>query len=427
MQAQTGQEPIAAIEAMDQTQRQTGDAVIAGTIISSHSLTHLYVNGFQLIIPKIAQDLALVPFQVGLIGSVMSVSSGATSLLAGFAADMFQHRRGLMLVLALTLLGSGYLLASLIPVYLVLLLTIAVASAGNSLWHPPAVGVLSQRFPRQRGLMISLHRSTGSIGDTIGPTVVGFLLLTLSWQVVLRFGVPVALGLAVLVAALLWNVGGPKGQVVSFRANLETQLSSLRTALRNPAMLTLLVVTALRGMGDRAVTFFLPFYLTQDLGMNTLQAGISLSLLTLPLIVTGPLFGALSDRLGRKPVIVALMLGGSVTPLLIVSAGSGLSLMLVLFIVGTVMYAVTSVMQAAALDIVEGQRLEGTFIGLSWAFNSVFNSVSLALAGILTQAFGFRSAFYYGSVLAFAGLLVSTRLPRLGARYRQATAVARRG
>ena len=119
--------------------------------------------------------------------------------------------------------------------------------------------------------------------------------------------------------------------------------------------------------------------------MNTLQAGISLSLLTLPLIVTGPLFGALSDRLGRKPVIVALMLGGSVTPLLIVSAGSGLSLMLVLFIVGTVMYAVTSVMQAAALDIVEGQRLEGTFIGLSWAFNSVFNSVSLALAGILTQ------------------------------------------
>ena len=73
MQAQTGQEPIAAIEAMDQTQRQTGDAVIAGTIISSHSLTHLYVNGFQLIIPKIAQDLALVPFQVGLIGSVMSV------------------------------------------------------------------------------------------------------------------------------------------------------------------------------------------------------------------------------------------------------------------------------------------------------------------------------------------------------------------
>ena len=121
------------------------------------------------------------------------------------------------------------------------------------------MGVLSQRFPRQRGLMISLHRSTGSIGDTIGPTVVGFLLLTLSWQVVLRFGVPVALGLAVLVAALLWNVGGPKGQVVSFRANLETQLSSLRTALRNPAMLTLLVVTALRGMGDRAVTFFFRF------------------------------------------------------------------------------------------------------------------------------------------------------------------------
>ena len=193
--------------------------------------------------------------------------------------------------------------------------------------------------------------------------------------------------------------------------------SSLKAALKNPGMVTLLAVTALRGMGDRAVFFFLPLYLTEDLGMDSFEVGVRLGLLTALGIVTGPLIGDLSDRLGRKPVIVGVMLAGGITPLLIVVAGSGVALIVVLLMTGVFMYTVNSLVQAAALDLVEGQRLEGTFIGLSWGFNSLFNGASPLIAGALAEVFGFRATFYYASAMTLAGCLLAIRLPRLSGRH----------
>ena len=387
---------------------------MAVTLIGSHSLTHVYGNGFQVIIPQIYLTLGLTPFETALIGSVQTLSSGAASLVVGFLTDMFQHRRGIMLAASMGILGLGYGLASIAPFYGLLLMAVAFGSIGSSLWHPPAVSLLSQRFPRKRGLMISLHRSLGNIGDTVGPIIVGALLTyaALSWQSVMQLGMPLALALGVLVLLVLRHVGGSltmDQQQAAFR----TQMASLRQAFQNPAMATLIGITALRGMGDRAVFFFLPLYLSVDLGMDSFQVGWRLGLLTALGVVTGPLIGALSDRVGRKPVIVGVMVIGGIIPLLIVPAGSGLALVAVLLFGGMFMYSVNSLVQAAALDIVEGQRLEGTFIGLSWGFNSLFNGLSPLIAGALAQAFGFGITFYYGAALILAGSLLAIRLPAL--------------
>jgi len=94
----------------------------------------------------------------------------------------------------------------------------------------------------------------------------------------------------------------------------------------------------------------------------------------------------------------------------------GVALLLVLLIAGMFMYTVNSLIQAAALDIVEGQRLEGTFIGLSWGFNGLFNGVSPLLAGALAEKFGFKATFYYAAVALILGFLLASRLPKLKAR-----------
>ena len=94
----------------------------------------------------------------------------------GFFVDIFQHRRAQVLTLSLALIGVGYLLVSIAPSYVLILAALAIASAGTAMWHPPALGLLAQRFPRRRGLFISMHRSTGNLGDWIGPLIVGALL-----------------------------------------------------------------------------------------------------------------------------------------------------------------------------------------------------------------------------------------------------------
>lgn len=390
---------------------------MASILIGSHSLTHIYGNGFQVIIPQIYRTLGLSPFETAFIGSVQTLSSGAASLVVGFVTDMFQHRRGAILALSMAILGIGYGLASIAPVYGLLLLAVAFGSMGISLWHPPAVSLLSQRFPKQRGFMISMHRSLGNIGDTIGPIIVGALLTwaALTWQSVLLMGMPLAFALAVLVLLFLRKAGGRKDETAE-RINFRVQLASLKQAFKNPGMVTLIAITGVRGMGDRAIFFFLPLYLSVDLEMDPFQVGWRLGLLTALGIVTGPLIGALSDRIGRKPVIVWVMIIGGIIPLFIVPAGDGIALVVVLLVGGMFMYSVNSLVQAAALDIVEGQRLEGTFIGLSWGFNSLFNGLSPLIAGALAQAFGFGITFYYGSALVLAGALLATRLPQLAPR-----------
>lgn len=397
--------------------REIGAKTMASTLIGSHSLTHVYGQGFQVIIPEIYLAMGLSPFQTAFIGSVQTLSSGAASLVVGFVTDMMQHRRGMLLAVSMVILGAGYGLASIAPVYGLLLVAVAFGSVGISLWHPPAVSLLSQRFPQQRGFMISMHRSLGNIGDTIGPVIVGALITyaAFSWQSVLQMGAPIALALGLLVFLLLRNVGGAK-QAPQDRTDLKTQLSSLKRAFKNPGMVTLIAITGLRGMGDRAVLFFLPLYLRFDLDMSSFDVGWRLGLLTALGVITGPLIGALSDRVGRKQVIIAVMLIGGIVPLLIMPAGSGIALVAVLLFGGMFMYSVNSLVQAAALDIVEGQRLEGTFIGLSWGFNSLFNGLSPLIAGALAQVFGFGVAFYYGAVLILAGGLLATRLPELKGR-----------
>ncbi len=399
---------------------------VISSLIGSHTLTHIYSQGFQVVIPRIYKDMGLVPIEAGLIDTVRWLSSGFFSLVVGFFVDMFQHRRGFFLGLSMAMIGLGYLLVSWAPTYFLILLAIAFAGIGGSIWHPPALGLLAQRFPKHRGLMMALHRSTGNLGDTLGPILVGFLMVgavsivgfrlvgpDLTWRHVLQVGVPVSMGLATLIWVLLWKVGGPKVQAPPFRPNLVAQVGNLKKALASKGMVNLLAVAALRGMGDRALVLFLPLYLAVDLGMDSLGVGFRVGLLTALGIFTGPLIGSLSDRIGRKPVIVGIMMVGGMMPLVIANSGTGMFLLVAIVVAGVFMYTVNSMVQASAMDLVEGQRLEGTFIGLLWGFNSLFSAISPVVAGAIAGVWGFKAAFYYSSVLTLTGALLATRLPRL--------------
>ena len=392
------------------------DKVVVGAIVGGHSLTHFYNQGFLVIVPQIYDTLGLVPLQAGLIGAVQRGAGGAVSMVAGFAVDMFQHHRGVALGLSLALMGVGYMAITWVSNYGFILVGLAFASGGAALWHPPGLSVLSQRFPERKGFYISLHRSTGSVGDSISPVLVGGLLLVFTWQRVLQGALPIAILLAVLVWIVLWRVGGPKRTEEGFKSNLGRQLTSFKGSFRGTGLIPLLTVSALRGMSDRTILFFLPLYLAEELDMGTLAIGLHLALLTTLAIVFGPIFGSLSDRVGRKPVIVSVMLFSIVAPLLIVQSGDTLFLTVTVAILGAVMFTVNSLVQAAAMDIAEGKRLEGSFIGLLWGNNALFGSFSPIAAGALAGVFGFGVVFYYAAGFYVLGTVASFFLPKSSAR-----------
>ena len=146
--------------------------------------------------------------------------------------------------------------------------------------------------------------------------------------------------------------------------------------------------------------------------MGAFMQGVHLSLLTAAAIVCGPLIGVLSDRIGRKPVMVGVMAISAVLAGLMIVGNSGVSLMLLVALLGTVMFSINSLVQAAAMDLGEGKRLEGSLIGLLWGSNAAFGFFPPLILGGLVGAFGFEVIFPYSAVLYLVGAIAAISLPR---------------
>ena len=401
-------------------ERRTKDPVMATTVIGAHTLEHMYGRGFLVLITAIYVALGLNPIQAGLIDGVRQLAGGATSMSGGFFVDVFQHRRAQVLSVSLLLIAVGYFLVSIAPTYGLILAALAIASAGTAMWHPPALGLLAQRFPARRGLFISMHRSTGNIGDWIGPLIVGVLLggvawwpwaWTVGWRWIVGGGAPIMLVLSVAIFLLLRNVDGPPLPGVDYKQKMKTQLRDMVDSFRGTGMWSIFTVSAVRGMGDRSLLWVIPLYLSKDLGFSSFWVGFHVALFAVPGIVTGPLFGALSDRIGRKLITMFIMAITGVITLAIVMLGAGWGMTAAVFLYGVFIFTVNSLTQAAAIDVAEGKGLEGTFIGLMWGSNAFFGAMASIAAGVLAEYYGWSSAFYLAAGLYFLGFAISALMP----------------
>ncbi len=391
--------------------KRTKDPIMATTVIGAHTLEHMYGRGFLVLITAIYVALGLNPIQAGLMDGVRQLAGGATSMSGGFFVDIFQHRRAQVLTLSLALIGVGYLLVSISPAYWQILVALAIASAGTAMWHPPALGLLAQRFPERRGLFISMHRSTGNVGDWIGPLVVSGLLAVVGWRWIVGGGAPIMILLAAAILLLLRNVDAPPLPGVDYRQKMRQQLRDMVDSFRGTGMWSIFTVSAVRGMGDRSLLWVIPLYLSDDLGFSKFWVGFHVALFAVPGILTGPLFGELSDRIGRKLITMFIMAATAVITLAIVMLGDSWGMTVMVFMFGVFIFTVNSLTQAAAIDVAEGKGLEGTFIGLMWGSNAFFGAMASVAAGFLADYAGWDSAFYLAAGLYFLGFLISILMP----------------
>ena len=421
--------PAAPLEDSQRTSR----GVLASTLIGAHGFEHLISNSIPLLTTVIAVDLQLSALQVGAIVAVRSAAGGITSVAGGFLSDLLHHRIAWVLSISTLLTAVGLLLISVSPSYAVILLALAFASAGAALWHPPALGLLAQRFPDRRGLFLSLHRSTGSVGDVVGPMVAGILLLgALQWQAtdglivgwelgwepvgwrwILACSAPIMFVATFIIYGLLRHAGGAPPLNFNPKQRLGTMWQSTSVAFRGTRLWAIFAVSAVRGMADGSMLFLVPLYLTQALGINTFQAAAHLALMVGPAVVTAPLIGALSDRVGRKPLIVFLMAFATVLTLAIPMNGQQYSAWITVCVAlyGLQHFTVINLTSAAAADVAAQYRLESSFLGLMWGNNVLFGAVAAVLIFGPIEWLGWQYGFFIAGGIYLVGFLASLMIP----------------
>jgi FSR family fosmidomycin resistance protein-like MFS transporter len=375
--------------------------VMASVLIAGHAVKHLYNSGFFLILPEIARALNLSNTSVGFLNTARSFAGSGSNLPAGFIADRFSNRWGRILGAAMIVIGIFQFIMGSADAYWPILLCAMVVSAAISFWHPPAIAALALRFSSRRGLAISLHGSGGSIGEALGPVVVGALLGILTWQAILQLSLLPAVLAGLVVWFLLRNTSGHPSGAVSLRA----YVGGLLQFIRNPHLALIFVSVGAFSMSQAATNTFLPIYLRNELNYEPIVAGGYLFLGQVAGIVSSPVLGHVSDRVNRRAVLVPslLLLGIGSFALSVVPEGP--ALMVTVAWIGAVMFPLTSLFLAAAMDRV-GAATQATAVSLVFGIGTLFGSLSPTIAGLLADGFGVRAAFHWGGAIALVAAIL---------------------
>ena len=382
---------------------------LAATVILGHAIKHIYNSGVQtILLPEIKIGMGLSATQLGSLAFSRQVAGWVTNVGAGYLGDRFANKAALMLGISLGLMGLSHLLVGSAPNYWIMFAAMLAVGIGPSLYHPPAIGALSRRFPDRRGFAISLHGTGGSAGEVLGPLVTAGVLSFLVWRDVFRVSTLPALIAALAIWALMRSV---PGEVPGTRST-KAYFASLASLLKKPELFVLVLVSALRSMGSSAVMVFLPLYLREDLAFSAARVAIYLSLAQIVGIVAQPAMGFLSDRYGRKTVLVPTLVALGLLMVGLKYAQPGAQLVAIILLMGSFLYSLHVIFIASAMDVAAGE-VQSTVVSLIYGSN-ILGTVSPILAGVISDTYGVPNAFIYsGALVLLAGLILSRlRLPR---------------
>lgn len=277
-------------------------------VICGHFLIDIYTPVLALILPLLITQLNLTYFLAGLIVTVFNVTSSVSQPFIGLYGDRTGWRASVPLCLVIGSVGISMTAVS--GNYLLLLFLAAGAAVGHALFHPAAMDIMYKLSPpAKRGLYTSIFTTSGSIGYAIGPVLAGVLIAV--------GGLP----------AVAWLViPGIVGATWMYRNNRRFRGTAVPERIRTPPEKNpvaqkkywwvpaglVVAICSLRAWAYLGVITYLPTLLI--LGHHGFDAFTASIIVTIMLFsgVAGQIIGGyLSDRFGRKEMLV-LGLAGAV-------------------------------------------------------------------------------------------------------------------
>ena len=383
---------------------------------AGHGIKHFGQGALLIMIPSIRATLGLSDVAIGGISSAQSISSGIANIPAGILTDMFRKKVAWILFASMIMVGSGYLLISISPVYWVLLVGVVIVGFGTSMWHAPAFGTLAARYPRRRGFAMAAHLTGAQVGNTTSPLIVGFLLAGtigswvvfggIEWRWLAAFiSVPMILTALVVVSRFKTAGAESTGSIT-----LGAYFASAKRLLSNRGVLGMALLGAMRGAVHNSFQVFLVIYMREELGYSNTYVGVHIALITMAGIISTPIMGNLSDRVGRRPVISFAMTAMTVLLFLFLQFDSGIPMMILIAVLGLFFFSVMPIINAAAMDMID-KGSEGSGTALMFAGGSIVGSLTPIVAGIINQSNGFQGVVIFAGAMATIGAVLSLILP----------------
>jgi MFS family permease len=360
------------------------------------------------VLPLFAAHLGSTPVEIGWIVIASTIPGILISFPAGAIADAFGKRR--VIIASLVVFATAPFLYLPVSEPWQLMAVRFYHGFATAIFGTVASAALAERYPERRAAMLSTFSSVTIVGRSVAPFLGGFLISVASFHSV-YVACAVSGVLAFLVGLTLPRearaADGKKPGFPHF-------FSALRLVLGNHAIVLTSIVEAAQFLVFGAVEAFLALY-AASVGIPAWEIGIILGIQLVSVVVVKPLMGTLSDRFGRRAVILPGLLLGIVSVGLLPLGKDVFVLSALSLVYGIGFATVTSSTSALVADLSK-QGQFGSSIGVLRTIMDIGQTIGPVLTGFLVGAWSYGVAFPALAAVLALSAFVFVVAPRLGAK-----------
>jgi MFS family permease len=383
---------------------------LANGVVAFDRLTVAYLA------PYIVADLGVSNAQLGLLAAALSGAIALSAFFGGRLADKTGKRKLILIVCTILFsLGSGA--GGFAMTFVALFAARFVLGVAEGPMVPISQTVIAESSsPERRGLNMGFMQMVGAFGiaGVLGPIVATELADSYGWRATLLLSILPGLLLALLMFAILKP--NPK-TAPPVHAESGNVLADLARLLRIPNMRVALAVAATFTAWLVLQNTFLTVFLTQEKGLDPTIAGRVISMGGWAGIVGGIGLPFLSDRIGRKPVMVGAAFAGVFCPIALLLLPGDPLLLGGAILLGWIPLGIAPLFCATVPTESVNPALATTAVGLSMGTAELFGGVILPpVAGAVADSFGLTSVFVICIGLALAACIAAMFLKETAPR-----------
>lgn len=346
-----------------------------------------------------AQSLGAAPEAIGLVVSASTLTGVILKLPSGVLSDIYGRR---------LLLRVGVLAFGIPPFFYPFVSDTATLTAlrflhglATALFAPSALATVAELYRERRGAALGTYMACTQAGSLLGPVIGGWLYHQAGFPATfVTAGVFGSLALLIFFGLRL-NSPSPPGEEKGLRLLAADVLRGFRLVAQNTRALVTSTTDAAKMIANGALMAFLPIY-GVSVGLNPGEVGLLFGVQGITSFASKPIMGRVSDRIGRKPLILAglVICAGTFATIPLVTWFPALLALAAGFGYGEAV--VTSSTSALVADLSELKTL-GAGMGMQGTISDIGHACGPLLAGLLIATFGYQHAF-----AIIAGLQVAT-------------------
>jgi FSR family fosmidomycin resistance protein-like MFS transporter len=374
---------------------------VLGAISFSHFLNDMMQSLIVAIYPLLKGEFSLSFVQIGIITLTYQICASVLQPLIGIYTDKHPKPYSLSVGMGFTLIGIVAL--AFAPNYACVLIAAAMIGAGSSIFHPESSRIARLASGGRHGLAQSIFQVGGNAGSAMGPLLAAWIIVPHGQSSLAWFSLAALLAIAVLARVGAWYkrrhldraAGGTR------RAAVPGPVSVRRVAW---SIVILVILIFSKYFYIASISSFYSFYLIDKFQLSVRSAQMYLFLFLFAMAL-GTLFGGpIGDRIGRKRVIWASILGVAPFSLLLPFVGLMWTGILT-FIIGLILSSAFSAIVVFAQELMPGKV--GAVSGLFFGFAFGIGGIGAAVLGGLADSHGIEFVYRLCAYLPLLGMVAA--------------------